>query len=297
MSLDDDRAIQIVPVAGALGAEIRGVDLRVLDEATFDIVHRALVEHEVVFFRDVHLTDDEHLALGGRFGTVNIFPMSKLRGATAPTLQVIVDGPDSRPVADYWHTDVTWIATPPDIAILRPTVIPARGGDTLWASMTTAFDALSPTMQTMLRGLTVRHDNTSFIRGMLEKLPEQDVPGGLPDLLRANYPPVEHPLVRTHPVSGRQVLYLGGDFMRGIVGMHPDESDALLTFLRSHMADARFVCRWRWHPGDVAIWDERSTNHRSAGDHWPQRREVRRCELGAAVPMYDPHAIAWPRAV
>ena len=297
MSLDGDLAIQIVPVAGALGAEIRGVDLRVLDETIFDIVHRALVEHEVVFFRDVHLTDDEHLALGGRFGTVNIFPTAKLRGATAPTLQVIVDGPDSKPVADYWHTDVTWIATPPDIAILRPTVIPARGGDTLWASMTTAFDALSPTMQTMLRGLTVRHDNTSFIRGMLEKLPEQDVPGGLPDLLRANYPPVEHPLVRTHPVSGRQVLYLGGDFMRGIVGMHPDESDALLTFLRNHMADARFVCRWRWHLGDVAIWDERSTNHRSAGDHWPQRREVRRCELGAAVPTYDPHAIAWPRAV
>ena len=297
MSLDGDLAIQIVPVAGALGAEIRGVDLRVLDETTFDIVHRALVEHEVVFFRDVHLTDDEHLALGGRFGTVNIFPTAKLRGATAPTLQVIVDGPDSRPVADYWHTDVTWIATPPDIAILRPTVIPARGGDTLWASMTTAFDALSPTMQTMLRGLTVRHDNTSFIRGMLEKLPEQNVPGGLADLLRANYPPVEHPLVRTHPVSGRQVLYLGGDFMRGIVGMHPDESDALLTFLRNHMADARFVCRWRWQPGDVAIWDERSTNHRSAGDHWPQHREVRRCELGAAVPTYDPHAIAWPWAV
>jgi taurine dioxygenase len=154
--------------------------------------------------------------------------------------------------------------------------------------MTAAYDALTPTMQALVQGLTVRHDNSAFIRGMLAKLPHLDVPGGLPDQLRAAYPPVEHPLVRTHPESGRQALFLGGDFMRQVVGLHPDESDALLGFLRRHSVDARYVCRWRWRPGDVAIWDERSTNHRSAGDHFPQHREVRRCEIGGARPVFDP---------
>lgn len=277
--------LELVPVGGLLGAEVRGVDLRRMDDATFAGVHDALVAEQVIFFRDVHLTDEEQLALGARFGELAIFPFAKLRGATEPTVGAIVDGPDSRPVADEWHTDVTWIATPPDVAVLRSVVAPARGGDTLWASMTAAYDALSPAMRALVDPLRVRHDNTSFIEGMLVKHPGLDVPGGIPDQLRAQYPPVVHPLVRTHPVSGRKALFLGGRFMRGIVGMHQDESDALLGFLQQHAADERFQCRWRWTPGDVAIWDERSTNHRSAGDHFPQVREIRRVECGGAVPV------------
>jgi taurine dioxygenase len=290
MAVGAGELMEVVAVSGALGAELRGVDLRNLDDTAFAVVRRALVEHEAF------LTDEEHLALGARFGTINIFPMSKLLGVTEPKLQVIIDGPDSRPAADDWHTDVTWIATPPDISILRATVIPERGGDTLWSSTTAAYEALSPTTQAFVQGLMVRHDNTAFIRGMLSKMPHLDVPGGLPDQLRAAYPPVEHPLVRTHPESGRQALFLGGDFMRSVVGLQPHESDALLGFLRRHSADARYVCRWRWRAGDVAIWDERSTNHRSAGDHFPQNREVRRCETGGERPVFDATAIGWPRA-
>ena len=287
--------LDVVPISGCLGAEIRGIDVRNLDEATFAAIECALVEYEVIFVRGVHFTDEEQLTFGSRFGSLNIFPMSKLLGATKPGVGAIVDGPDNPPVADEWHTDVTWIATPPDVAVLRAMVVPTRGGDTLWASMTAAYDALSPTMQTLVSGLRVRHDNSSFIRGMLVKRPELDVPGGLPERLRAAYPPVEHPLVRTHPISGRRVLFLGGGFMRGIVGMNPDESDALLGFLRPHAANEQFQCRWRWTVGDIAIWDERSTNHRSAGDHFPQRREIRRVECGAGVPTFDPDAIAWAR--
>ena len=290
-------SIEIVPVSGCLGAEIRGVDVRSLDDATFAAVERALVEYEVIFFRGVHLTDEEQLALGARFGSLNVFPMSKLLGVTEPGVGAIVDSPENPPVADEWHTDVTWIATPPNVAILRAVVVPARGGDTLWASMTAAYDALSPTMQVLVSQLRVRHDNTSFIRGMLAKRPELDVAGGLPERLRTEYPAVEHPLVRTHPISGRRALYLGGGFMRGIVDMLPDESDALLGFVQHHAANERFQCRWRWSVGDVAVWDERSTNHRSAGDHFPQHREIRRVECGAATPLFDPSAIAWPRVV
>jgi taurine dioxygenase len=289
--------IEIVPVSGALGAEVRGVDLRHADERVAALVEAALVEHEVLFFRDAHLTDAEQLAFARLLGEPHIFPMSRLLGATKPGVGAIVDGPDSPPVADGWHTDVTWIATPPDYAILRSVTVPARGGDTLWASMTAAYDTLSPVMQALVTGLVVRHDNTSFIRGMIAKRPELDVPGGVPDRLRAEYPPVEHPLVRTHPVTGRRALFLGGEFMRGIVGMHPDESAALLGFLERHATDPRLVCRWRWQAGDVAMWDERSTNHRAAGDNFPYVREVRRCEVGGAVPTFDPAAVARPRVL
>jgi taurine dioxygenase len=289
-------SFDVATVTGCLGAELRGVDLRAMDDSTFAAVEHALVEHEVVFVRDMHLTEDEQLALGARFGALNVFPMAKMRGATQPAPGVFVDTPESPPVADAWHTDVTWIATPPDVAILCLSVAAERGGDTMWSSMTAAYDALSPTMQDLICGLRVRHDNTSFIRGMLEKMPELDVPGGVPDQLRAAYPPVEHPLVRTHPVSGRRALYLGGGFMRGIVGMHQDESDALLGFLQAHAGDAGFVCGWHWRSGDVAIWDERSTNHRAAGGPFVGRREMRRVECGGAVPVFVPEAPAWPRA-
>lgn len=289
-------ALELVPVGGYLGAEVRGVDLGRADAAVAAAVEEALVEHEVLFFRGAHLNDEQQLAFAHLLGEPHIFPMSRLLGATQPGVGAIVDGPDSPPVADGWHTDVTWIATPPDYAILRSVVVPERGGDTLWASMTAAYDALSPTMQRLVSGLTVRHDNSSFIRGMLAKRPELDVPGGLPDRLREEYPAVEHPLVRTHPVTGRRALYLGGGFMRGVVGMHQDESDALLSFLERHATDPRYVCRWHWEVGDVAMWDERSTNHRAAGDNFPFVREIRRCEVGGSRPVFEPGAVARPRA-
>jgi taurine dioxygenase len=275
----------VVPVSGHLGAELRGVDLRTLDDATAAAVEAAVIEHQVVFVRDADLTDDEQLAFAARLGEPMLFPFARVMGATVPTIGVIADGPDNPNVTDDWHTDVTWIATPPDYAVLRATVVPERGGDTLWASTSAAYDALSPAMQRLLDGLRVHHDNTSFIAGMLAKNPHLDVPGGVADRLRAEYPPVTHPLVRTHPVSGRRALYLGGRFMHGIVGMRPDESAALLGFLERHATDARFVCRRPWQPGDVAIWDERTTLHRSAGDHFPQRREIRRVEVGGSVPV------------
>jgi taurine dioxygenase len=282
-------SIETRPVSGSLGAEIQGVDLRDMDDATFDLVRSALHEHEVIFFREAGLEPDEQLALARRFGSLSVFPMSKLLGVTEPKCQVIADGPDSKPEADDWHTDVTWTATPPKYALLVAEVVPERGGDTLWASMTAAHDALSPTMQQLLAGLEVVHDNESFIGGMQRKLGVDERTEDLARRLREAYPPVVHPLVRTHPDTGRRVLFLGGRFMRRIVGMTDAESEALLDLLCRHVEDARFHCRWRWTPGDLAIWDERSTNHRSAADHFPQRRTIRRVEVDGDRPFFDPH--------
>jgi taurine dioxygenase len=291
-SLDRERreamGLHVTPVSGALGAEIHGLDPRRVDDATFAGVRSVLHNYEVIFFRDVALGPDEHLAFARRFGSLSVFPFARLLGATEPTFQVITDGPDSRPEADDWHTDVTWTDCPPKYALLHAEVVPERGGDTLWASMTTAHDALSPAMRRMIAGLNVVHDNESFIAGMQRKLGVNDESNDLACRLRETYPPVLHPLVRVHPETGRRVLYLGGRFMRRIDGMTEAESRAVLDLLSRHVEDVRFHCRWRWHPGDLAIWDERSTNHRSAADHYPQHRSFRRIEVAGDRPYFDP---------
>lgn len=276
--------ITVMPVSGSLGAELGGVDLTDLDDTSTAALRAAIVEHEVVFIRQACLDREQHLALGDALGGSNTFATFKIFGVDEPMLTTIADGPDSPPAAENWHTDVTWTAEPPDFAILQAQVVPERGGDTLWASMTTAFDALSEPMKAMCRTLSVRHDNESFIAGLVRKVPEPAAKFDMPAKLRAAYPPVDHPLVRIHPESGKEILFLGGRFMRRINELSERESDALLALLSRHVDDARFHCRWRWTPGDVAIWDERSTNHRSACDYFPQERELRRCEVGGDRP-------------
>lgn len=282
----DDHGIDVRPVAGALGAEMHGVDLRALDGQAVAAVKDLLHHYEVIFFPGADLTDGEQLALARRFGDLNIFPVARLRGVTEPTCTVITDGPDSPPEADDWHTDVTWIAEPPNYALLSAQVIPRRGGDTLWASTTAAYEALSPVMRRMIDDLEVVHDNSEFIRAMLRKMPDGPQAQSLSAALREAFPPVTHPLVRTHPDTGRQALFVAGGFMRYVKGMRESESDNLLGFLRRHIENAALQCRWRWSPGDLAIWDERSTNHRSAADHFPQERSIRRVEVSGERPYH-----------
>ena len=281
--------MEIEPLSGAIGGRVRGVNLRTIDGAQVESVREQLHAYQMLAFPDAHLTDDEHLALGEKFGEIGVFPLASILGSADKTITKIFDGPDSPSQADGWHTDVTWKEEPPNYALLRADIVPERGGDTLWASLTAAFEGLSPVMQDLLRGLQVRHDCTSFLDAVRTKLGEDAyAASGLETKLRAAHPGVDHPLVRTHPDTGREALFLGGDFMRHIVGMREPESTALLGLLREHVSDARFHVRWRWTPGDLVIWDERSTNHRSAGDYFPQERLVCRCEVGQDKPFYRP---------
>ena len=278
--------MQIRRVSGALGAEITDVDLRDPD-LDFEALYQTFLEHEIIFLREVHLSEDEQLALGRRFGTPSIYPVARVLGATEPSMTVIEDGPDSPPLADRWHTDVTWTATPPKAALLHMELTPEFGGDTVWASATRAYEALSPQVQSFFASLTIRHSNEDFLKRVAEKGGKRAE--GIVEAIERDYGPVEHPLVRTHPETGKRALLYAEGFIDHVVGVSQAESDMVLKFLREHVADVSLHCRWQWREGDLAIWDERSTLHRAAGDHFPQRRIIRRLEIDGDRPYLDPN--------
>jgi taurine dioxygenase len=270
--------IDIEPQSPALGAEVRGVDLRapIPDEQAAEL-RDALTRHLVLFVRGQAVTEEQQLALASVFGP----PVS---ASTDPgeslTFVTLEDGPDSPPQSDRWHTDLPFVAQPPDVAVLSMRSVAPAGGDTMWASLYAAYDALSPTMQELVDGLELELDlgtSTEAIGRLYGEERQREVAN--------RFEPVRHPLVRVHPVTGRPALYLCGAFMRGIVGLAPDESDVLLRLLRSRLDDPNLQIRWRWAQHDVAIWDERCTNHRGLSGHFPARRVVRRCLAGRGVPV------------
>ena len=274
-------SITVTPISQRIGARIDGVDLTNLDDAAFARIDEALIRFQVVFIRGQELTAESQAAFAGRWGPLSVFPLAKMMGVDR-TMSVIEDTAESKPAADGWHTDVTWIAEPPRIAVLYGDIIPPSGGDTMWSSLYAAYDQLSPEMATICEGLSVRHHRgAEFDRITEENLGPQMVAD-----LEANYPAVEHPLVRTHPVTGRKALFVAGGFMDQIVGMHRVESDLLLGYLRGLIDDPNNQVRWQWQHGDVAIWDEASTNHRALSDHYPQHRRMRRCTVDGDRPFF-----------
>jgi taurine dioxygenase len=272
--------IEVTPVTTAIGAVVEGLDLRrPLDVDQQADVLDALHRHLVLFFRGQELTDAEHLSFAATFGRPNVFPTTKARGLDEP-IEWIEDTPDSPPKTDLWHTDVAFLAEPPDVAVLSMQLTPPVGGDTMWASLYAAYDSLSAPMQALIADLQLDlHPGPNF-EATTRALYGDEVY----ERVAAEFAGAVHPLVRVHPVTGRPALYLCGAYIRGIVGMQADESAPLLALLRSRLEDPNLQCRWRWAAGDVAVWDERCTNHRALSDHFPARRRVRRCTVGAAVP-------------
>ena len=276
----DPTPIRPTRLTANIGATVTDVKLADISDEQFEQVRDALHEHLVLFFPEQHLTDDEHVAFAERFGTVSPYPIAKMLGSTA-ALGFIEDTQEKPPDADGWHTDITWVAQPPAYAVLAAVDVPAYGGDTMWSSLFAAFDALSPAMQELIDGLRVRHWAGPGFRAAIEKNMDAEVATRILD----SFPPVEHPLVRRHPVSGRRALFVTTGFMDQIVGLHRAESDALVGFLQEHAANPNFCVRWHWSPGDVAMWDEAATNHRALADHYPQRRRMRRCTVDGPVPV------------
>jgi taurine dioxygenase len=264
------------PLAGTLGAEVDGVDLRSpLDDETVAELRRLLDCHLVLFFADHAISDDEQLALASRFGAPYVHPIGRTLGRTTAGVERIVDSVEHPPYQDRWHTDVSWDPVPPIYGFLRAVDLPSRGGDTIWASMYAAYDALSPVMQGIVEPLVAVHDMGSM-RAFVEKAGAEVVAR-----TRQQFPGAEHPVVGVHPSTGRRYLNVNREFTDHIVGMHTDESAALLGLLVDHATNPNFQCRHSWTPGELAIWDERCTQHFAVADYMPERREMARVVVGA----------------
>jgi len=274
--------IQIQRAAGALGAFVTGVSLA--DVAASDAVYRRvrelLVEHEVLFFRDQERAPEVFAAFAKTFGEVLGHP-AYTTVPQAPDVQILESTADNPSKIEVWHSDMTFMRCPPSFTLLQGQIIPPAGGDTLWASATAAFDALSPQLQAFLLPLAAVND---FRHGFRESLAE---PGGAERLAPAiaENPPVVHPLIRSHPETGRKGIYVNALFTTQIVGLPAKESDALLTFLYRHMVTEEHTVRLSWQPGTVAIWDNRSTQHKPVNDFFPQHRLMHRVTLTGDKPV------------
>ena len=269
--------IHVTPVSPVIGAEISGVDLREpLDDDTRAEIEAAWSAHLVLFFRDQDLTLDQHKAVGRRFGELHIHPAAP-KDAEHPEI-LVVHGDDTVEfvAGSLWHSDVSCDADPPMGSMLRIEQVPSSGGDTLFASMYAAFEALSDRMQDILVGLTAVHEGEQYYRGRYGK-------GTLRD---SDYPSAEHPVIRTHPVTGRHALYVNEGFTTRIKELSPGESEALLGFLFRHCAKPEFHCRFQWRKNSIAFWDNRCAQHLAIWDYYPETRHGYRVTIKGDRPFY-----------
>jgi len=273
--------ISVARAAGALGAYIDKVSLAdiVGSRELMHEIRRQAVQHEVLFFRDQGVPAAVFQNFAEAFGEI----LGHQAYATiddAPGVQILESTPDNPSKIELWHSDMTFSATPPSFTLLHGQIIPEFGGDTLWASTTAAYDALSPQMQDFLNGLTAIHD---FRHGFKESLAE---PGGAERLAQAvaENPPVAHPLIRTHPESGKRSIYVNALFTTHIEELSPLESRSLLDFLYRHIVTEEFTVRLNWQPDTIAIWDNRSTQHKPVNDYFPQPRRLHRVTIKGDQP-------------
>ncbi len=265
--------LAVTPLTIRIGAEIGGVDLAApIEGRQADELRRAIAEHQVIFFRDQKLDYDQLEAFGRVFGELVVH--SGVGGlADHPLIVAIHADAESKYIAgENWHSDLTCDAAPPMGSILYLHTVPRTGGDTMFASMYAAFEALSPRMQAYLEGLTAEHDGDHVYRPLF------------PDLDR-RYPCSIHPVVRTHPVTGRKALFVNGSYTTRIIELPAAESDAILAFLYQHLANPNFHVRFRWRPGSVAFWDNRCTQHLAVWDYFPQTRSGFRVTVGGEPPV------------
>ena len=256
-----------------IGAHVHDIDLnRPLGQEAADQLYDGLIQHLVLFFPGQDVTPEAHEALASSFGPLEPpHPLYPHLPGHAPVMILEYDA-KRRPENDVWHSDATFKRNPPFASVLRSKIVPAHGGDTLWASMYAAYEALSGPMQRFLGGLEASHD---IFTGFSYLDPGSDQHDKLQKLDRKSHT-VIHPVVLTHPRSGRQALYVNSSFTSHIVGLKPAESRTLLDMLFRHIVNPEFQVRLRWQPDTLAIWDNRATQHFAVSDYYPQHRLMHR---------------------
>lgn len=267
---DTTMPLEITRLAGALGAEVRGIDLARATASDADRIRALLLEHGVLFFPAQNLTVEQHVAFGRHFGPLEAHPHLKNPYTQHPELFELAATHGG--IADEWHTDLTFLPSPSQLSILRMVKCPAVGGDTMWTSLCAAYDALSAPLRELCDGLTALHNAE---------------PHGQPDKMTV------HPVVRVHPDTGRRALYVNEHFTRRIVELSAPESAALLGFLTSWVQQERFVVRYRWSEGTIGMWDNRVTQHCVVTDFVGERVIQRVTIMGDQVKGNEPRWPAW----
>ncbi|MFL6534017.1 MAG: taurine dioxygenase [Pseudomonas sp.] len=274
----------ITPLSIALGAQISGIDIsHPLSLEDRDFIEQALLEHQVLFFRDQPIEPPQQARFAAYFGDLHIHPIYPNVPDQPEVLVLDTAVTDVRDNA-VWHTDVTFLPTPALGAVLSAKLLPAFGGDTLWASGIAAYEALSAPLKSLLEGLTATHDFTrSFPLERFGNSPEDLVRW---EEARRKNPPLSHPVIRTHPVSGRRSLFVNEGFTTRINELSEGESEAILKLLFAHATRPEFTVRWRWQANDVAFWDNRVTQHFAVDDYRPARRVMHRATVLGDVPFF-----------
>jgi alpha-ketoglutarate-dependent taurine dioxygenase len=285
MTTVTDTKLDIAPLSGTIGAEIRHIDLHAsVHPETLAAIRQALLDYKVIFFPGQHLSPEEHKAFASLFGEITVaHPVipglddhKEVFEIDYTKARALVGGTGS----DYddrenWHTDVTFVETPPLGSILNAIVIPPAGGDTLWADTQAAYEGLSPSIRQFVDGLTAVHDGTRSFAKVLSAVGKGEWDGEtFTELVQ-----VEHPVVRTHPETGRRNLFVNPGFTKRITGMKARESEAILQFLYRQMTTPEYVVRYRWEEGDLGFWDNRTTMHYAIHDYGSAHRVIQRVTI------------------
>lgn len=284
---DKNIDLDVTPVTGTIGAIVNGVQLSGdLPAATVQAIQAALVRHKVLFFRDQqHLTDQEHEDFAALLGDPVAHPTVPVAEGSRYLLEL-----DSKEgyAASSWHTDVTFVDAYPKASILRALTIPEAGGDTQWANGETAYEGLPEVLRQLVNNLWATHTNLYDYASILQSAPDGESAAKRikehRNVFASTVYETEHPVVRVHPVSGQRSLLLG-HFVKQFVGLNAADSARLFQTLQDHITKPENVVRWRWREGDVAIWDNQSTQHRATADFGLQRRTLRRATISGEVPV------------
>ncbi len=275
--------IQVRPLSSALGAVIGGVDLaKPLEDEVFSEVRRAFLDHLVIFFRDQSLTPDQQVDFARRFGPIGIYPFAASLKDHPQVIAVIKEPEQKTNFGGFWHLDTAYLERPSLGSVLYGKQVPPLGGDTLFANMYLAHESLSEGMQRLLEGLRAVNSaakNKNKVRG--DHLASGSMTG---TSTGARHLTAEHPVVRTHPDTGRKALYVNRAHTLRFTGMSEQESAPILEFLFAHAVREEFTCRFRWEPGSLAFWDNRCTQHYPLNDYPGQRRVMHRVTVEGERP-------------
>ncbi len=279
--INAEAQIEVIPLNGFIGAEIRGIDLRKPpDQDEFQAVHDAFVRYQVIVFRSQDITLAQQIAFAERFGPLTIHPFGPKKEGQREVILYDNDADNPPTGTDCWHSDETFRECPPMATMLHCLVAPASGGDTVFSSMTAAYRGLSERMKQYIHGLEAQHDFIPF-RKFLNRPEQKEKLREIED----QFPNVWHPVVRVHPVSGQRALFVSKQFTLRIKDLDDEESDAILRFLIRQAHRPEYQLRVKWAPHSVVMWDNRSTQHYASFDYYPQRRKMERVTMAGDRPF------------